>query len=245
MDLDLSNNEIEGKIPKWFWNVGKETMQILNLSYNHLSSFEQPLTVLPWQTLSLLDLSSNMLQESLPIPPLSTIFFLASKNNLTRRIPSMICMVNSLEILDISDNQLIGEIPQYLGNFSSSLSILNLKRNLFQGNLPETFMEGSILTSLDFSYNQIQGKIPRSLVKCWMLEVLNLGNNMMIDTFPFWLESLPELQILILRANGFHGPIWGPHTMLGFSMLRVSLTSLTTISLASYHWNTLKPGMQC
>ena len=78
----------------------------------------------------------------------------------------MICMVNSLEILDISDNQLIGEIPQYLGNFSSSLSILNLKRNLFQGNLPETFMEGSILTSLDFSYNQIQGKIPQSLVKC-------------------------------------------------------------------------------
>ena len=68
---------------------------------------------------------------------------------------------------------------------------------------------------------------------------------MMIGTFPFWLESLPELQILILRANGFHGPIWGLHTMLGFSMLRVSLTSLTTISLASYHWNTLKPGMQC
>ena len=54
-----------------------------------------------------------------------------------------------------------------------------------------------------------------------MLEVLNLGNNMMIGTFPFWLESLPELQILILQANGFHGPIWGPHTMLGFSKLRV------------------------
>ncbi|KAM4108334.1 hypothetical protein ACB094_03G037200 [Castanea mollissima] len=139
--------------------------------------------------------------------------------NISSSVPQP--LVTSLKILDISDNQLIGEIPQCLGNFSSSLSILNLKRNLFQGNLPETFMEGSILTSLDFSYNQIQGKIPRSLVKCRMLEVLNLGNNMMIDTFPFWLESLPELQILILRGNGFHGPIWGPHNMLGFSKLRV------------------------
>jgi Leucine-rich repeat (LRR) protein len=24
--LDLSNNKIEGKVPKWFWNVGKETL---------------------------------------------------------------------------------------------------------------------------------------------------------------------------------------------------------------------------
>ena len=115
------------------------------------------------------------------------------------------------QVLDISNNQLIGQIPQCLGDFSNSLLVLNLRNNRFHGNLSETFIEGSNLKTLDFSYNQIQGKIPRSLVKCKMLEVLNLGNNNKNDTFPFWLESSPELQILILPGNGFHGAIWDAH----------------------------------
>ena len=85
--LDLSNNNIEGNIPKWFWNVGKETLGYLNLSYNLLSKFEQPPIVLPWKNMYLLDLSSNMLQGSFPIPPLSTQYFLALKNKLTGSIP--------------------------------------------------------------------------------------------------------------------------------------------------------------
>jgi Leucine-rich repeat (LRR) protein len=168
-----------------------------------------------------LDLRSNKLQGSLPIPPLSTQYFFASNNNLTGRIPSMICKVNSLQVLDLSNNHLIGQIPQCLGNFSSSLSVLNMRNNNFQGILPETFIKGSSLRTLDLSLNRIEGKIPRSLVKCRQLEVLNLGNNNMNDIFPFWLESLPELQILILRANGFQGPIWDSHTNFGFSKLHV------------------------
>ena len=54
-----------------------------------------------------------------------------------------------------------------------------------------------------------------------MLEVLNLGNNKLNDTFPFWLESLPELRILVLRANRLHGPIWDPHVNFGLSKLHV------------------------
>ena len=219
--LDFSNNQIEGKVPKWFWTVGKETLLSLNLSFNLLRSFEQPLTILPWKNMYLLDLRSNKLQGSLPIPPLSTQYFFASNNNLTGRIPSMICKVNSLQVLDLSNNHLIGQIPQCLGNFSSSLSVLNMRNNSFQGILPETFIKGSSLRTLDLSLNRIKGKIPQSLVKCRQLEVLNLGNNNMNDIFPFWLESLPELQILILRANGFQGPIWDSHTNFGFSKLHV------------------------
>ena len=54
-----------------------------------------------------------------------------------------------------------------------------------------------------------------------MLEVLNLGNNKLNDTFPFWLEPLPELRILVLQANRFHGPIWDPHVNFGLSKLHV------------------------
>jgi Leucine-rich repeat (LRR) protein len=76
-------------------------------------------------------------------------------------------------------------------------------------------------SQLDLNHNQIRGKIPRSLVQCRMLKVLNLGNNKLNDTFPFWLESLPKLQILVLQVNGFHGPIWDPRTKFGLSKLHV------------------------
>ena len=133
----------------------------------------------------------------------------------------MICKVNALEVLDVSNNQLTGQIPQCLLNSSNSIVVLAMRNNLFQGNLPETFINGCGLITLDLNHNQIQGKIPRSLGKCKMLEVLNLGNNQFNDTFPFWLESLPELQILVLRANGFHDPIWDPHINFGLSKLHV------------------------
>ncbi|KAM4110291.1 hypothetical protein ACB094_03G184000 [Castanea mollissima] len=219
--LDLSNNTIEGNIPKWFWNVGKETLEYLNLSYNHLSKFEQSPVVLPWKNMYLLDLSSNMLQGSFPIPPLSTQYFFASKNKLTGSIPPVICKVHALEVLDVSNNQLTGQIPQCLLNLSNSLVVLDMKNNRFQGNLPETFKNGCSLVTLDLNHNQIHGKIPQSLVKCRMLEVLNLGNNKLNDTFPFWLESLSELKILVLRANAFHGPIWEPDIRFGLSKLHV------------------------
>jgi Leucine-rich repeat (LRR) protein len=193
----------------------------LNISFNLLSSFEQPPIVLPWKNMYLLDLSSNLLQESFPIPPLSTQYFFASKNKLFGSIPPMICKVKFLQVLDVSNNQLDGQIPQCLFNFSSSLLVIAMRNNRFQGSLPETFINGCSLMTLDLNHNQIQGKIPRSLVQCRMLEVLNLGNNKLNDTFPFWLESLPELQILVLRANGFHGPIWDPHTKFGLSKLHV------------------------
>ncbi|KAL5764871.1 hypothetical protein ACOSQ2_017465 [Xanthoceras sorbifolium] len=38
-----------------------------------------------------------------------------------------------------------------------------------------------------------------------MLEVLDIGNNKLTDTFPYWLGTLPKLQVLVLRSNKFFG----------------------------------------
>ena len=64
--LSLSNNKIHGPIPKWMWNISKETLGSLDLSGNFLTGFDQPPVVLPWSRLKSLNLdSTNMLQGPL------------------------------------------------------------------------------------------------------------------------------------------------------------------------------------
>ncbi|KAK9025637.1 hypothetical protein V6N11_038496 [Hibiscus sabdariffa] len=49
--------------------------------------------------------------------------------------------------------------------------------------------------------------LPRSLINCTSLKFLNLANNKLNDTFPHWLGGLPDLRVVILRSNRFHGPL--------------------------------------
>ncbi|KAH7848541.1 hypothetical protein Vadar_004175 [Vaccinium darrowii] len=139
--LDLSNNRIHGQIPNWVLFIGKYSLRDLNLSHNFLTNIKQ----LPWEKLDTLDLRFNLLQGPLPIPPASIRYFFISNNSLHGEIPSLICNASSLEILDLSHNKFSGAVPQCLGNFSSALSVLNLRSNGFEGTLP---LEGSEALSL-------------------------------------------------------------------------------------------------
>ncbi|KAL5546873.1 hypothetical protein UlMin_006560 [Ulmus minor] len=220
-ELDLSNNKIEGNIPEWLGRTGIETLFLLNLSRNFLSSWEEAPSILPWKVMKYLDLQSNRLQGSFPVPPLSTEYLFISSNNLTGRIHPSFCKLSYLQVLDVSSNNFTGTIPPCLGNFSSSLSVMNMRENQFHGSIPDSFINGSKLRTLDLSHNNLQGNIPRSLVNCEGLQVLNLGYNQISDTFPFWLEYLQELQVLVLRSNKFSGPIWDAREHLGFEKLRI------------------------
>ncbi|XP_044494351.1 receptor-like protein 34 [Mangifera indica] len=202
--LDLSNNKISSPIPNWMWDIGKDTLSYLNLSHNYLTTIEQ----LPWKNLDTLDLHSNMLQRSLPIPPPSLEILLLSNNKFIGEIPHLICNLSVIQILDLSNNSLGGNIPKCMGNFSS-LHVLDLRKNKLNGTIPGSFAKGSLLRTLNFNENELEGPIPRSLVNCTMLEVLDVSNNKVIDTFPYWLQSLPKLQVLILHSNKFYGSLWG------------------------------------
>ena len=106
--------------------------------------------------------------------------------------------------------------PLYLGNFSDSLTVLDLRSNKINGNIPKTFTKGNYLRSLNLNDNQLVGSLPRLLINYRRLEVLDLGNNKKSGTFPHWLESLLELRVLI-----FHGAIANPTTKFSFPNLRI------------------------
>ncbi|KAH0733757.1 hypothetical protein KY285_009464 [Solanum tuberosum] len=202
LELDLSNNKIQGRIPDWAWSNWMSSLDTLNMSQNMLSSVDS----IPLQFADIIDLRSNLLQSSLPIPPISTRFFFISHNNLTGEIPSSICNLTSLRMLDLATNNLRGEIPQCFGNITS-LQVLDMRHNNLSGNIPTTFSNGSSLTSLNLHGNKLEGTIPPSLAHCKELQVLDLGDNHLIGTFPMWLGTLPNLKVISLRFNELHGPI--------------------------------------
>ncbi|XP_062081143.1 receptor-like protein 36 [Humulus lupulus] len=126
---------------------------------------------------------------------------------------------NGLQVLDLSNNNLSGNIPPCLGN--SSLSVLDLHKNKLHGIIPSHFSKGKFLLVLNLNENQLEGSLPKSLLNYKWLEFLDIGNNKINGSFPWWLESLPNLQVLIMRSNRFQGPIGNPKVRHPFQNLRI------------------------
>jgi Leucine-rich repeat (LRR) protein len=220
--LELSDNNLRGQVPEWMLNISKASLEIISLDNNFLTGFGQYPILLPWTRLGFLDLSSNLLQGSLPIPVASSLqYYLISNNSLAGNVPELFCNLTSLRVLDLASNNLIGSLPRCLDNFGVSLSILDLRRNKFQGSISKNWVKGSQLKIIIFSQNQFRGRLPRSLVKCTMLKVLDLGNNQFNDRFPSWLKNLPNLEVLILRSNKFNSPIETSKTEYMFPNLKI------------------------
>jgi len=192
--LYLSNNKLIGRVPNWLHEI--DSLLAVSISRNFLTT---PVDQFSRNyQLRYLDLSFNLL---------------------TGAISSSICNASSLELLVLSNNKLTGPIPQCLGS-SPFLSVLSLERNRLNGTLPNTFANNNLKT-LHLNDNRFEGPLPESLSNCMQLGVLNLGNNQLEDTFPHWLQALPYLKVLVLRANKLHGPIAIFKTRYGFPNLNI------------------------
>ncbi|KAL1222485.1 Receptor like protein 23 [Cardamine amara subsp. amara] len=214
--IDLSDNRIKGKIPEWLWSLPR--LSTLNVANNSFNGFEGSSEVLVSSAVQQLEMDSNNFEGVLPNLPLSISIFFADYNSFRGEIPLSICNRSSLTALDLSYNNFTGPIPQCL----SKLEIVELRKNNLNGSIPDVFYVGASLLTLDVGYNRLTGKLPRSLLNCSSLKFLSVDNNRIEDTFPFWLKASPNLQVLILSSNKFHGPISPPHQgPLGFPELRI------------------------
>jgi Leucine-rich repeat (LRR) protein len=219
VELDLSINKIHGKVPKWIWL--SESLVYLNLSNNFLDGFEAPPSAPFLSSLTSLDLTSNLIEGSIPTLPISISFLSLAMNNLTGEIPVSLCSLSNLTILDACYNYMSGQIPKCLEVLGDTLIVLNLRKNRFSGLMPWNFTNECSLKTLNLYANQLTGKIPVSLKHCKRLQVLDLGDNQINDTFPSWLGVLPDLRVLILQSNSLRGPIGEPLTSNDFPMLQI------------------------
>ncbi|TYH04714.1 hypothetical protein ES288_A08G028100v1 [Gossypium darwinii] len=178
--LDLSNNRISGGISKWEAE-GWEGLQWLDLSHNFLTALEQ----FPGNNLGKLNLHSNLLQGPIlstclnpQIPILKELEeFIISENKLTGNVPSSICNVSSLALLDLSENSLSGTIPDWNNKLTDrfprwiaslpSLQVLILRFNRFYGSLPHSIASSnfSALRIIDLSANEFTGTLSTKLLR--------------------------------------------------------------------------------
>lgn len=242
--LDLSHNLLNGTIPSSLFSMPSLHFLLLNdnLLYGQISPFL-------CKSLQYINLSFNKLYGQIPPSVFKLehlrLLRLSSNDKLTGNISSVICELKFLEILDLSNNGFSGFIPQCLGNFSDGLLVLHLGGNNLHGNIPSIYSEGNDLRYLNFNGNQLKGVIPPSIINCVNLEFLDLGNNMIDDTFPSFLETLPKLKVVILRSNKLHGSLKGPTVKDSFSKLQIIDLSNNSLSgpLPTEYFNNFKAMM--
>ncbi|KAH0726829.1 hypothetical protein KY284_002694 [Solanum tuberosum] len=84
--------------------------------------------------------------------------------------------VDQVNLIDLSFNNLHGEIPNEITGFSA-LGTLNLSWNQLSGRIPEDIGSMQQLETLDLSSNHLSGSIPLSMTSITTLSYLNLSNN--------------------------------------------------------------------
>ncbi|KAJ0795619.1 putative leucine-rich repeat domain superfamily [Helianthus annuus] len=160
--------------------------------------------------------------------------------------------IEFLTSLDLSSNNIVGEIPDTLTNLVE-LKNLNLSGNLLKGQIPKTIGDLKQLESLDLSSNKLFGQIPQSLTSLNFLSYLNLSFNCLSGRIPFGkqLQTLDELPIyegndglrglpVSTRCNGDDSEgVWfyasmGPGFVVGFIGLLGSLHFIRSWRLAYF-----------
>ncbi|XP_039136834.1 receptor-like protein EIX2 [Dioscorea cayenensis subsp. rotundata] len=239
--VDLSHNEIRGKLPAGSSKL--INIEILDLSHNYLEG------QLPQFSSNLVDLdqahglfsTSTLSNTSIIVPSLFRLYI--SSNKITGSIPKTLCKLNYLEILDLSYNMIEGVVPDCwnlslysrldvmdlshnnlsgiipASISSTNLYILQLRNNAFSGELPASFKNCTSLSVLDLGYNNIRGRIPT-----WFsenskdLEILELRNNMLTGSIPSQLGNLRHLHVIDVSSNHLSGAI--PHDFGNFSAMK-------------------------
>jgi Leucine-rich repeat (LRR) protein len=111
-----------------------------------------------------------------------------------------------MEVIDLSNNNLSGELPN-CWHKSSNLYIMDFSRNNFWGEIPSNIGSLSSLLTLHLSWNNLSGMLPTSLQSCNRLLFIDLAENSLSGNIPKWIGGLQALVLLSLGSNQFSGEI--------------------------------------
>ncbi|CAD6270720.1 unnamed protein product [Miscanthus lutarioriparius] len=223
--LDLSNNNIiSGVITKEHF-VGLMNLKEIDLSFTNLSVVVDADWIQPFRLesakfaschlgplfpvwlhqqllqITLLDISSTGLVGNIPdwFWSFSKAAYLdMSYNQLNGNLPAHMSDMAFL-VLNLSSNKLTGQIPAFPRNIRQ----LDISNNSFSGIMPHK-IEAPLLLTLIMSSNQIGGTIPESICRLQSLLDLDLSNNLLEGEIP-QCSNIESLNFLLLSNNNLSG----------------------------------------
>ncbi|GMP93183.1 hypothetical protein CsSME_00043129 [Camellia sinensis var. sinensis] len=152
--LNLAQNNIMGNIPHCFHSF--TAMFTLDLEYMFDRSYKQETNAFYQE--NILDSMKGKQREYT-----KTLKFLTSidlsNNGIVGEIPEELMNLSGLLNLNLSGNHLKGRIPNNIGNLTQ-LESLDLSRNKLSGPIPASLSSLSYLSHLNMSFNNLSGRIP-------------------------------------------------------------------------------------
>ncbi|QHO07763.1 hypothetical protein HN51_066454 [Arachis hypogaea] len=174
--LNMSMNDIHGSIPHEFGRMS--SLVTLDLSDNYLSGELLKNVSAASSMLSLLKLSNNHLGGAV-FPTLSRLRQMVNLyldgNSFTGSISFNISI--SLEVMDISNNHFVGELPSRGIAKLLSLKALSMSNNHLEGSIPPEIAQLISLTYLDLSQNNFTGSVPSFVESPVTLSFIHLSSN--------------------------------------------------------------------
>ncbi|EOY19909.1 Disease resistance family protein / LRR family protein, putative [Theobroma cacao] len=186
--MDLSFNMFEGPLPVLPYN-----MTSIILAKNRFSGSVSSLCKIAAGTLSMLDLSDNLLCGVLPDcffhwQNLSVLNL--ANNNFSGVIPITVGSLLSIETINLRNNSFSGDLPSSLKN-CNRLKFLDLSENMFSGSIPAWIGENlSSLIFLSLHANEFYGRIPANLCQLANIRILDLSQNNLSGALPLCLNNL-------------------------------------------------------
>lgn len=112
-----------------------------------------------------------------------------------------------LQILDISENNLNGTIPQKFFDFPSLSMFLDMSNNQLDGSDPIEIGNLENVGMIDIPHNMFSGEIPSTIGNCKALQNLLMRRNMFSGTIPAFISSLKGLRRPDFAINNLSGEI--------------------------------------
>ncbi|MBA0561445.1 hypothetical protein Golob_018271 [Gossypium lobatum] len=213
--LDLSKNRLSGEIPSSIRKMRKlETLQL----ENNMLSGEFPTWLFDLKEMKKLHLGGNKLawNNNLAIEPKCKLSSLSLRScSVKGQIPSWISNQTDLIYLDLSENDLEGDFPQWLAE--RNLGTIILSDNKLTGSLPSQLFQSRNLSVLALSRNKFSGELPE--INTASIMVLLLSENNFSGPLPKSISNIHRLLLLDLSKNSFSGnefPAFGPDSLIAF-----------------------------